>query len=119
MHVSRPADQTPARTSAPIFEGQVHSHSLVDGQQGAHQLRLLSVTFAPGARTKLHYHTHEQVLVITEGRGILATEHEEHQVTPGCVVYVAPDERHWHGATPEFSMTHISINGPGETIIVG
>lgn len=118
MHVIQPSDQHPQRASAPIFEGLVHTTNLIDGQQGARQLRLLTVTFAPGARTKLHYHTHEQVLVITEGRGVLATEQEEHHVTPGCVVYVPVGERHWHGAEPELSMTHISINGPGETIIV-
>ncbi|HZU06670.1 MAG TPA: cupin domain-containing protein [Chloroflexota bacterium] len=108
----------PQRAHAAIFQGLVHTLPLVDERQGAQQLRILSVTFAPGARTKLHYHTHDQVLVITEGRGILATEHEEHHVTPGCVVYVPPGERHWHGAEPEFSMTHLSINGPGETHIV-
>ncbi|MBX5491853.1 MAG: cupin domain-containing protein [Chloroflexi bacterium] len=118
MHVIRSEERAPERATAPIFEGLVHTRPLVDGQQGARQLRLLSVTFAPGARTKLHYHTHEQVLVITEGRGILATEHEEHHVRPGDVVYVPVGERHWHGAEPEFSMTHLSINGPGETIIV-
>ena len=108
----------PQRNSGAIFEGMVHTQPVVDESHGAQQLRLLSVTFSPGARTKLHYHTHEQVLVVTEGRGILATEHEEHHVTPGCVVYVPREERHWHGAEPEFSMTHISINGPGEMIVV-
>src|SRR5215203_2957172 len=115
MDVIHTREGAPERNTGDIFVGAVHTKSVVGEQQGGEQLRLLSVTFSPGARTKMHYHTHEQVLVITEGRGILATEHEEHQVTPGCVVYVAPDERHWHGATPEFSMTHISINGPGET----
>ena len=42
----------------------------------------------------------------------------DHHVTPGAVVYVNRNERHWHGAEPEFSMTHISINGPGETHVV-
>jgi quercetin dioxygenase-like cupin family protein len=108
----------PERNTADIFQGMVHTRPLVDDRQGAEQMRLLSVTFSPGARTKLHYHTHEQVLIITEGRGIVATEHEEHHVTPGCVVYVPRDERHWHGAEPEFSMTHIAVNGPGETHVV-
>ena len=108
----------PERSTQAIFTGTVHTLPLVDQRHGAEQLRLLSVTFSPGARTKLHYHTHEQVLVITEGRGIVATEQEEHHVTPGDVVYVQRNERHWHGAENEFSMTHISINGPGETHVV-
>ena len=118
MYVVDAQANPPERSSQAIFEGMVHTRPLVDQSQGARELRLLSVTFSPGARTKLHYHTHEQVLVITEGRGILATEHEEHHVTPGNVVYVPTGERHWHGAEPEFSMTHISINGPGETHLV-
>ncbi len=118
MYVLDATRGTPQRNTGAIFEGLVHTQPLVDPAQGARQLRLLSVTFAPGARTKLHYHTHEQVLVITEGRGILATEQETHHVRPGCVVYVPVGERHWHGAEPEFSMTHISINGPGETHVV-
>jgi quercetin dioxygenase-like cupin family protein len=108
----------PKQDGGAIFTGTVHTLPLVDSRQGAEQLRLLSVTFSPGARTKLHYHTHEQVLVITEGRGIVATEQHEHHVTPGAVVYVNRNERHWHGAEPEFSMTHISVNGPGETHVV-
>jgi quercetin dioxygenase-like cupin family protein len=118
MYVVDIKQQAPERNSSPILEGMVHSLPLVDERQGAQQLRLLSVTFGPGARTKLHFHTHEQVLLVTEGRGILATEQEEHHVTAGCVVYVPPLERHWHGAEPEFSMTHVSINGPGEMHIV-
>jgi quercetin dioxygenase-like cupin family protein len=108
----------PERNAGAIFLGLVHTQPLIDDRQGAEQLRILSVTFSPGARTKLHYHTHEQVLVITEGRGIVATEHETHHVVPGHVVYVPRGERHWHGAEPEFSMTHLSINGPGETHVV-
>lgn len=117
MHVIDPAKRSPERANAPIFQGEVHTINLVDGQQGARQLRLLTVTFAPGARTRWHYHTHEQVLLITEGRGIVADEYEEHHVTPGQVVYVSPQEKHWHGGEHDHAMTHISINGPGDTII--
>ncbi len=117
MYVVDMKQGAPERNTGAIFEGTVHSQPLVDQGQGAQQLRLLSVTFSPGARTKLHYHTHEQVLVITEGRGILATEHEEHHVTPGCVVYVPTGERHWHGAEPGHNFTHLSILTPGQMTI--
>ncbi len=118
MDVIDPRASTPMRNAGSIFLGLVHTQPLVDDRQGAEQLRLLSVTFGPGARTKLHTHTHEQVLVITEGRGILATEEHEHHVTAGCIVYVPRGERHWHGAEPDFSMTHLAINGPGATHVV-
>jgi quercetin dioxygenase-like cupin family protein len=118
MYVVDTRQQAPARDDSPIFRGMVHTLPLIGPGHGAEQVRILSVTFSPGARTKLHFHTHDQVLVITEGRGILATDTEEHHVWPGCIVYVPPGERHWHGAEPEFSMTHLSINGPGEMHIV-
>jgi 4-carboxymuconolactone decarboxylase len=118
MDVIHTREGAPERNTADIFLGAVHTKPVVGEQQGGEQFRLLSVTFSPGARTKMHYHTHEQVLIITEGRGIVATEAHEHHVQPGDVVYVPRDEHHWHGAEPEFSMTHIAVNGTGETHIV-
>jgi quercetin dioxygenase-like cupin family protein len=32
------------------------------------------------------------------------------EVEAGGVVYFAPDEKHWHGATPETYMVHMAIN---------
>jgi quercetin dioxygenase-like cupin family protein len=31
------------------------------------------------------------------------------EICPGDVVWFAPGERHWHGATPTTAMTHIAI----------
>ena len=30
-------------------------------------------------------------------------------IGPGDVVWFAPDEKHWHGASPTTAMTHIAI----------
>ena len=30
-------------------------------------------------------------------------------IRPGDVVWVAPGEKHWHGASPTTAMTHIAI----------
>jgi quercetin dioxygenase-like cupin family protein len=73
------------------------------------------VAFSPGGRTKWHTHTFHQVLVITDGRGVVATEEEERHVTPGDVLYIPPGTRHWHGAEEDAAMSHLSINGIGET----
>jgi hypothetical protein len=32
------------------------------------------------------------------------------EVEAGGVVYFAPDEKHWHGATPETYMVHMALN---------
>jgi quercetin dioxygenase-like cupin family protein len=31
------------------------------------------------------------------------------EIRPGDVVWFAPNEKHWHGATPTNAMTHIAI----------
>jgi len=45
----------------------------------------------------------------------VATEDEERHVTPGDVLYVEPGTHHWHGAEPDAAMTHLSLNGAGDT----
>ena len=71
--------------------------------------------FAPGARNKFHTHSREQILYVTEGKGIVATRDKEYTVTPGTVVYIPVNEEHWHGATKDSSFAHLSIiGGPQE-----
>ncbi len=106
------------RSQAAIFEGDVETRTLVD-ETLAEQLRLTVVHFEPGGRTRLHTHTCDQVLYITEGQGILATEQEQHQVAPGDAIVVPAGERHWHGATAQTAMTHLSILTAGKTEIIG
>jgi len=73
----------------------------------------LLVTFKPGSRLKFHTHTFEQILYVTEGKGIVATKTGEKVVTPGTIVYIAPGEVHWHGATKDSSFSHICLQKPG------
>lgn len=115
MHVARRKDAslTSSVTSA-MFTGQVSGAGLSD-QSTAKQLFLRLVRFSPGGRTVWHTHSFEQGLVIVEGKGIVATEAQENVVEAGDIVIVAPDEKHWHGATETTAMAHVAINGPGET----
>ena len=69
------------------------------------------VFFEPGARTHWHKHSEGQVLYIVTGACRAGKEGEAPvEVEPGSVVYFAPGERHWHGATPETYMVHMAIN---------
>ena len=73
-------------------------------------LKGASVTFEPGARTAWHRHPLGQTLIVTAGRGFVQLEGEAAQeILPGDVVVIAPEERHWHGAAQETSMTHIAL----------
>ncbi len=69
-----------------------------------------TVTFAPGARTAWHTHPLGQTLVVTSGKGWTQTEGGPVvELAPGDIVWCPPDVRHWHGATPTTSMTHVAI----------
>jgi quercetin dioxygenase-like cupin family protein len=70
-------------------------------------------TFGIGGRLNWHTHDSEQILYVTEGRGIVATKDQEYVITSGCVVFIPAGENHWHGATPESSMTHLNIQKAG------
>lgn len=68
------------------------------------------VRFAPGARTAWHTHPKGQTLYVTDGIGYVRCRAGELQeIRPGDVVYVEPDEEHWHGATPDRFMAHVAI----------
>lgn len=68
------------------------------------------VTFEPGAKTAWHTHPVGQTIIITSGLGWVQREGESIQeVTPGDVVYFEPNEKHWHGASPNKAMSHIAI----------
>lgn len=77
----------------------------------------LLVTFEKGAKLNFHTHTFEQFLYVTAGKGIVATRSKEYTVTPGAMVYIAPGEEHWHGATKDSSFAHICIQKPGIQLV--
>ena len=69
-----------------------------------------TVTFEPGARTAWHTHPLGQTLIVTTGLGWVQREGGPiEEIRPGDVVWFAPGERHWHGATPTTAMSHIAI----------
>jgi quercetin dioxygenase-like cupin family protein len=68
------------------------------------------VTFEPGARTAWHTHPLGQVLIVTSGLGWTQQEGGQVEIIgPGDVVQCPPNVRHWHGATPTTSVTHVAI----------
>ncbi len=71
------------------------------------------VNFREGATTGWHTHNCDQILVVTSGRGMVATGEEEREITLGDVVHVKAGERHWHGAKANSRMSHITVTVPG------
>jgi quercetin dioxygenase-like cupin family protein len=69
------------------------------------------VTFSPGARTDWHAHPLGQTLLVTAGCGWVQRDGGPVEVIrAGDVVWIAPGEKHWHGATLATSMSHVAIS---------
>ncbi|PYR66388.1 MAG: cupin domain-containing protein [Acidobacteria bacterium] len=69
-----------------------------------------SVTFEPGARTAWHTHPLGQTLIVTAGLGrVQRSGGPVEEIRSGDVVWFAPGEKHWHGASLATAMTHIAI----------
>jgi quercetin dioxygenase-like cupin family protein len=99
-------------TQMPLFTGgKVETQDIYEAEITAQKLQVVNVKFAQGARNKFHTHTREQLLVITEGKGIVADRQREYTVTPGMIVVIPAGEEHWHGAAPDSNFTHLSILG--------
>ncbi len=71
------------------------------------------VSFSAGSRNKFHKHSGDQILIITEGTGTVATDNEKVTVSEGDVVLIPAGENHWHGAPDATAMAHITITVNG------
>ena len=102
---SRPSGKGPAD----YFTGTVRMDPLISSPAPA-RLRGVTVTFEAGARTAWHTHPLGQTLIVTAGAGLVQREGGpiEH-IRPGDTVWFEPNEKHWHGATPDVAMTHIAL----------
>jgi quercetin dioxygenase-like cupin family protein len=109
MLITRVGSQPSGVGPAEWFTGTVRIDPLFQAPDPA-RVAGASVTFEPGARTAWHTHPLGQTLIITAGRGRVQRDGGDvEEVNPGDVVWFAPGERHWHGATPATAMTHIAI----------
>jgi quercetin dioxygenase-like cupin family protein len=79
----------------------------------SNDFNLAVVNFSAGARHKMHIHSSDQVLFVTAGKGIIATDAHQEVISIGDVVHISAEERHWHGATPDSSFSHIALTAKG------
>jgi quercetin dioxygenase-like cupin family protein len=91
---------------------QVHRQAILEpGESGNFNFAIVS--FDAGSCTHFHTHSGDQLLVITQGSGKVATDSEVLKVTEGDMVLIPAGENHWHGAPDDTSMAHITITIPG------
>ena len=111
MEIRGVADVEPEESGGDVQESTALKKTGLVGDTGDQVVTANVVTFRPGERTRLHEHTYGQLLYVTSGRGVVATEDEEREVTEGDQVFFEPGEVHWHGTSrddPE-EFSHLTV----------
>jgi quercetin dioxygenase-like cupin family protein len=109
MKIVTSKDRATRKGPADWFTGNVWIDEIVVGAAPS-RLQAARVSFAPGARTAWHTHPVGQTLHVLTGFGLVQLEGEPIQeIHPGDTVMIAPNERHWHGASPTNSMVHLAM----------
>ena len=109
MKIIKSGTNETKKASVDYFTGTVWQDPIIVAPEPA-QVRAISVSFEPGARTAWHSHPLGQTLHVTSGVGLVGLRNEKPQfIRPGDSVWIPPNQEHWHGATAKNSMTHIAI----------
>ncbi len=109
MEITRSGSLASAKGPDNYFSGTVRIDPLFEAHAPARALGA-HVTFEPGARTAWHTHPLGQTLIVTAGAGrVQLWGGPVQDIRPGDVVWIAPGEKHWHGAAETTAMTHIAI----------
>ena len=109
MELKQNGSQSSSYGPEEYFTGRVRIDPLFEAPEPSRS-RGASVTFEPGARSAWHFHPLGQTLIVTAGCGWVQSEGgPKVEIRPGDVVWCPANEKHWHGATPTSSMTHIAI----------
>ena len=88
-------------------------------QPDASAVFLANVTFESACRNNWHIHHATkgggQLLICTAGEGWYQEEGKEAvSLTPGTVITIPPEVKHWHGAKADSWFSHIAVEVPGE-----
>ena len=97
-----------------FFEGQSYLAPVT-----TEQIAVFNVTFEPGCKN--HWHIHHaskgggQMLICVGGRGYYQEWGKEPvEMTPGTVINIPANVKHWHGAADDSWFSHLAIEITGE-----
>jgi quercetin dioxygenase-like cupin family protein len=109
MQITRSGSHPSTAGSPEYFTGAVRIDSRFEGTSPARMGGAI-VTFEPGARTAWHTHPLGQTIFISAGQGWAQVwDGSIEEINVGDVIWFAPGEKHWHGATATTGMTHLAI----------
>jgi quercetin dioxygenase-like cupin family protein len=102
---------------AQYFIGNSYLNPLTNPSETA--VFLANVTFEPGCRNNWHIHHAKsgggQLLICTAGEGWYQEEGKAPvSLTPGTVITIPAEVKHWHGAKADSWFAHIAVEVPGE-----
>ena len=109
MDIHKANSRSTTLAGTEYFTGTVMMDPIIAAPEPA-RVRAVRVTFSPGARTNWHTHPLGQTLYVVSGVGRIQKQGEAvREILPGDTIWIAPGEKHWHGAAPDHAMSHIAI----------
>lgn len=107
----------PNEAFAKYFIGESFLNPLTNPQETT--VFLANVTFEPGCRNNWHIHHAKngggQLLICTAGEGWYQEENKSPvSLTPGTIITIPAEVKHWHGAKKDSWFSHIAVEVPGE-----
>jgi quercetin dioxygenase-like cupin family protein len=113
MKVIKMSQVTKEPAGGTLFTGNRVNRQTIFQQNDSNNFNFGIVHFSAGSRNKFHKHSGDQILIVTEGTGKVATDHEVVTINEGDVVIIPAGENHWHGAPDHTPMSHITITVKG------
>ncbi|MGZ3744600.1 MAG: (R)-mandelonitrile lyase [Pseudobdellovibrionaceae bacterium] len=109
VRILNPKEQPSIKGPAENFTGDVTVAMFLQGEEPS-QMSAGYVCFECAARSAWHTHPKGQLLVVTEGAGLIQEWGQPiRRIQKGDVIWTPPGVRHWHGAAPESSITHLVL----------
>jgi quercetin dioxygenase-like cupin family protein len=106
LKILKPSELPSSAGPDEYFTGSVKVTPLVQGEEPS-CLQCAAVGFQPGARSAWHTHPKGQLLIVTDGSGLIQEWGKAvRRIQKGDVIWTPPNVKHWHGAAPESAMTH-------------
>ena len=106
MKIIKPGAEPSNEAPAEYFTGGGTRHTASERRKSfLPDLRVGGIQ--PGTGSAWHTHSKGQLLIVTDGSGLIQEWGKPvRRIVTGDVIWTPPGVKHWHGASPESAMTH-------------